>query len=1814
VEQGADAFEAGADAEALQFLEIFFESCHERKDALARVRFLARARAFMISLSYYFAASIPSGSFDLSLLVKLFPIFRFESFISAHEANSRMKFFSVKSFATSASRRLFFAACLPGLTLALAFGCGLFAKAQNTANQSVSDPTLIARLDTDVKALTRFPSRVPGTPGNKAAGDYVASRFKQIGLRDVRAEEYEVTAPVTKSASLQVGGKQLKVLPLYPNHVATSTTPPAGLSGPLVYAGKGRAVDFNGQKIEGSIVVLDFNSGQNWITAADLGAKAIIFLEPDSTLRGEAERKFAALPVEVPRFYAPRATVNALSLGVDRQSNILGARSLGNGVLKSLVTWERVKTRNIIGWVKGTDAKLAAIPKGAKAPKGDVVVIDGYYDSMAVTPDLAPGAEAASNCAALLELARHFAQRRPKYSVMFVANGAHHIALAGARNFAATHFLDDGSDGAADRIGRVRAFIGLDLTSRTDTVGLFAKSWFYNQMTTANESILLNQFAGFAKKVNERADTLSARRHEATDEFYVDGVRNLQGRSWRSFLPVQVALDSEVATMAQKPGVSFATANDARALQDTPFDTPDRLNMTNVARQVETVSTLLGDLSDIGAMPDSGTLSANFGYVAARAITRGDIREKVSFVPDTPIPDENQPLQQYLSSSRRKQLQGTQAVAYILDTSTNSKTYAGVRGALIERATFSTGTVKAKTKSADAPGAPGKMIDQQPTAQFVFIGPRVGDPKGGGAPSVEVEAYSLDRNGHIIYAPDMGAERARFTPTFRTANAKLTFKNEKTGEYASNASVMCFESRAVPVFDTLDQRYFSVLKELQVLDAQTDAEPVQYGFLAPKAAAADVDPVAVLFGRHGARFKFIMMQGLLGKRLVVLNTQPKTDPKTGQPTKEIFYEGAGVLVPDADAAERPIVHLAYQTALDLWTLDQQRIRLLKHFGINNQRVDALHGQVGCPVNEKDSRQYDCPTESVARPTGGAIAAAQTALDAHQYNTFYLQARRAFGLESRAYPDVEATSQDVLKGIIFYLALLLPFSFFLERLLFGFPDIRKQIFGTAAMFLIVFTCIRFVHPAFELAMTPFIILLAFIILALTVVVTMFLSSKFEQEIKRLKQGIHFADVGRLSAISAAIGLGIANMRRRPTRTALTCVTLILLTFTVLSFTSVTANITNFARPYGDSKNPPKYPGLMVRQPDWSPLQEAAVTSMSNEFIQRFGNVARRAWYLSRDQGEQLYLRVANAAHPEKFFHAPALVGLTPEEASIGSPIASTLVAGQWFDGTRRDVCLVPRWILLPKTERQAESSAEDQDAAPDAKSAKDKSGDKATSTPEDDAGPLLGLTQENAVGSWIQVAGQRLQIIGIFDNRQFRAARDLDGEQFTPVDYQNDQNKQAQQSNDVSGKKGEEVAVQSYQHIDANALLLLPYDTTIMLGGTTRSLAAGFKSVADPQSELKDLMNRAALGIFGATKNKSGQLEARLYSSVESTSYEGFASLLVPILIAALIIANTMLGSVFERTREIGIYSAVGLAPIHVAALFIAEATVYAVLGSISGYLVAQVIAKIITANNLLPGITLNYSSGSAVVSTLIVMATVLLSTLYPAWAAGRMSQPDIERKWRMSEPIGDIWRFQFPFTVSGQQPLGVAQFLTEFFEAHTDTSVGKFYTDAVNFRALSLREAVDLLNVGIEEAENGKPETRNPKPETQNGAEPPPTGPVRLKLEEIAADPGTEVYHIAMRTWLAPFDMGVSQDSDIVLLPSKEQGLYELQLRLERESGEISAWKRTNRGFISDLRKQLLLWRTIKPEDQREYVLRGRAHVSGEPIPAARPDAEIAAV
>ena len=83
---------------------------------------------------------------------------------------------------------------------------------------------------------------------------------------------------------------------------------------------------------------------------------------------------------------------------------------------------------------------------------------------------------------------------------------------------------------------------------------------------------------------------------------------------------------------------------------------------------------------------------------------------------------------------------------------------------------------------------------------------------------------------------------------------------------------------------------------------------------------------------------------------------------------------------------------------------------------------------------------------------------------------------------------------------------------------------------------------------------------------------------------------------------------------------------------------------------------------------------------------------------------------------------------------------------------------------------------------------------------------------------------------------------------------------------------------------------------------------------------------------------------------------------------------------------------------------------------------------------------------------------------------------------------------------------------------------------------------------------------------------------------------------MSMMVWLAPYDLGVSQSSRFMTSPvgGEEEELYQINLDITRESGEIASWKRVNRRFLNLIRKQLLIWRTLSPDVRGEFHDRGR--------------------
>ena len=986
--------------------------------------------------------------------------------------------------------------------------------------------------------LGALQNRITGSPEAKQATAYVEQAFRKLGLARVSVSRFSVAVPVDKGSTLMLStGEVVRVHPLWPNLVQTCSTPPEGLEGPLVYAGKASFREFDGKPVEGSLVLLDFNCAMAWLNAAYLGARAVLLIEPEDSLRGEAEQKFISIPVNIPRLWVPREQ------GLALQRRLEAGESL-RARLHSQVEWEQAEGASVRGWLQGRDPRL----------REETIAIQSYYDANSVVLGLAPGAESLNSLAGLLALIERLQARPPKRSVLFVASTGHHQALAGSKHLVG--WLHDQKAAAKEKKAHQLypvALFSIDLSSGSGAAGIFWMGYFYGY----KEDIAW-KFGELGKFCRETYHTIAPRLGlpvgELYEEAFVDAITAVKGKEWRTYLPGRLAFDSEVAVVAGIPGVTFATVNDSRRYVDTPLDTLERTNVGNVKRQLKALLEIVPRALDVDNSDFrffAKDLEDNFAKVTARVV-EFNIKTGAAYFPNEPVP-------------------GSIAVVRSL-----AKSDVAVRGELIA-----------------IPDKKGNAVFQgMPNA-------RIFDYKW------RFEAYRASREtGQIDFAPDLGRQGNESYPIEMKVDT-----NDK------GLTVVLFNCEALTLFDTVDQTQFLLLRDLQIFDVATEAAPYSYGFCVPLASqqwSPVYEPAAVAFAPPDTKIKVTLGASILGRNFLLLNASKK--------------EPLGV---GFNVSEKKVVPwTSLQVGHDMWALNDNRIydKLVK-FGITNARLEQLHQQ-----------------------TRKLLDAAQQARQEMRYSDAVRYGRAAWGYELRAYPDVMKTANDVIKGVIFYLFLLLPFSFFAERLLIASPEIKRQIIWTSVVFIAMFVVLALVHPAFRMTSTPYIILVAFGIVALTVVVTYIVIAKFEEQMERVRLGvtgakrIQRADVGRIQASSAAFLLGIANMRRRVMRTSLTCVTLILLTFTVLSFTSVVSSVRiNRVR----LKGTPTYTGLMLRSATWEPIERGAWEAFENDFG-RLYPVSIRTWFLSAMVGNQSYV---DCVRGERVYTFTALVGIGDRENEI-----------------------------------------------------------------------------------------------------------------------------------------------------------------------------------------------------------------------------------------------------------------------------------------------------------------------------------------------------------------------------------------------------------------------------------------------------------------------------------------------------------------------------------------------------------------------------------
>ncbi len=1451
-----------------------------------------------------------------------------------------------------------------------------------------------------MEALSSLGSRVVGYPGHEQAGRYITDIFSGLGLKDLTTDEITRVAPIDDGASIRVGDRTYPLASFWPNLVRLPVTPPGGISGKLFYARDGEPERLRGADLSECIVVLDFDCQANFVLARSLGARALLFIEPDEPNRGSATQKVLDAPVDMPRYWLSKEVWQQIRPAVEQEQP---------ATVEASMQWQRVTARNIFGRVDGTDP----------GRQHEAIVIMAAYDAGSVVPALAPGADAASGISTLLWLAEYFKENPVCRPVWFVALDAHALSNGGIDHFVVTHCMsgrtyDDWVSSFVKYEPPKRGIqinpvlmLDLNLSSGSRALGSF---W------DGNASAAVDSFRNAIIKVGDVFVQQAAEMIEAGDypgvDFY-SGIRPLQGITYHSYLPTQISFNSTVALKAKQHAMAIATALDNRHSWDTPLDTLDRVNKENLMAQAGLLTPLVHTVLD---SPDlvRKNISENDFRAYRWPVIPFIAKANRSMISDRPVTTE--PMEDCL---------------VVLRPEGRAPWFAGGYSTEI-----------------GLTGEDGYHVDYLSDHTMLWI-----------------YGYKLDpKTGEITYVADRGEEGAGRQP--------LELKDKPNG------ILVMFRCATLDLYDLADPIRFKGLNTFTVM-LPTGGTPQKYGY----STLPRNDPrlCMTVHVPRGTRIRFAAARGMFGFQYLLLNATPK-DP-----------EGEGILL----EGETPMFFGNFQALGDVVTLNRSRYQSLVSKGIKNELVGDL----------------------LARSEAAYEKAAQAKQD-RDWVAFFDANYEGLGFATTAYPQVKGMARDTVEGVVFYFALLIPFAFFIERLLFGFPDIRKQIVAVAVIFLLVFGIMGLIHPAFQISDSPYVIFLSFIIMALAAIVLSIVVGKFGEQMQAMREAggeVHRVDVGRLSATMAAVMLGVSNLRKRRVRTILTTGTIVLLTFAVLSFTVVSSSTRYYRipRPYDGT-----YEGILFRDRNWMPISavlqdyvQYAFRAGADDAAGSHAVVAPRNWYFI-DKDNDLSLPMIGPDQTTIRRIAGAL-GVTPQEAAV-TGLDRFLVKGRWISGMNAAECILPAGFA-----------------------------------------ETLGVDLEVPGRDHVEVFGRRWQVVGLIDGQQFAQFTDLDGEAMSPIQPRKGKESQLLGTDAASEMRLEAEAQRSTEvktatHIDPQNTPLFAYGALQRCGAVQMSIAVGG---VDPGNEttkahLENLLSRSNLLAFVGYPDKN----VRAISATGQTGVGWASGLIVPVVIASLIVLNTMLGSVYERQREISTYSSVGLAPSHIAALFIAEASVFAVVGAFTGYILGQGVAKVLMTTQILGGINVNYSSTAAVMTSVIVMGVVLLSAVYPSKVAARLAVPDVTRRWTFPPAKGDTWRFEFPFTVADWQVLGLFAFLADFFGACAEESVGVFYT-------------------------------RN------------------TELSREGA--GIQAKHrIELDVWLAPYDLGVSQHVTLLAEPTEDANIHRIEMTIVRRSGEHAAWQQRNRAFLAELRRQFLIYRTIPDSGKQRWEQQALQQFTSEPAMA----------
>jgi ABC-type antimicrobial peptide transport system permease subunit len=428
----------------------------------------------------------------------------------------------------------------------------------------------LTEVENHIKYFSNQTSRVTGYLGCNFSADYIFNFFNNVlGIRTL-VEEYDVLVPYDEGSFIEVESSHMRMnaYALWPNFVQCSPTTWNGIKGHLIYVGKGNLNDFDGKDVEGSIVLMDYNSGDNWLNAAKLGANAVVYVGTNYSTRFQSMSKFLLTPIYFPRVYVSKE---------DGEKLIMFSVNSTFATLHVNMHYKLVKAKNIIGVINGT-----------KYPS-EIIVVSAHYDSWSPIPTLSPGADEATGVSILLELARVFSKNPPERTIWFVALSGHWQAAAGARYFVEKRLF---SQEVGKNEMRFLTLVNLDLSSVEPDVELLYVGHLYKYGAGGDSAAIQTRYLWLSKIV-------SSVQQDMNDTGISSNMltNNLKYLNWWGTQSEPYILDSEPAAISGLPAFSMITEQRKSLVQETPFDTFENVNFNNTKIQMMISYLLLNELA-----------------------------------------------------------------------------------------------------------------------------------------------------------------------------------------------------------------------------------------------------------------------------------------------------------------------------------------------------------------------------------------------------------------------------------------------------------------------------------------------------------------------------------------------------------------------------------------------------------------------------------------------------------------------------------------------------------------------------------------------------------------------------------------------------------------------------------------------------------------------------------------------------------------------------------------------------------------------------------------------------------------------------------------------------------------------------------------------------------------------------------------------------------------------------------------------------------------------------------------------------------------